>query len=227
MENLDVMRHARKYNEFLFAQIEAAATCLPAGAVCLDHGAGVGRFLGIAQSRFAKSYAVEIDAHYRVILANMGAVVFSNLDAIPDNSVDVAWSFNVLEHIEDDQKTLRQLVSKLKPAGRLILFVPAFNCLYSKMDERVGHVRRYTVEELYQKTTIAGAIVETAHYADSLGFLAAGVYRLLGGSGLLTEKSVKFYDRAIFPLSEKFDGLTSSRFGKNVLVHAVKPMMAV
>jgi hypothetical protein len=69
--------------------------------------------------------------------------------------------------------------------------------------------------------------VEIARYADSLGFLAAGVYRLLGGSGVLTEKSVKFYDRAIFPLSVKLDGLTSSRFGKNVLIHAVKPVMVV
>lgn len=222
MENLDVMEHATRYNAFLYAQIEAAAAHLPADAVCLDHGAGTGRFLGMARSRFARSFAVEIDPQYRAILGNMGAVVYSGLESVPPSSVDVAWSFNVLEHIEDDQTTLRQLVSKLKPSGRLILFAPAFDCLYSKMDERVGHVRRYTVEDLYQKTTIAGATVETARYADSLGFLAAGAYRLLGGNGVLTEKSVKFYDRAIFPLAEKLDGLTSSRFGKNVLVHAVK-----
>lgn len=222
MINLDVMCHAKRYNAYLFSKIQAASTHLPVDAVCLDHGAGTGRFLGMAQPLFARSYAVEIDEQYRAILSKTGAVVSSQLAAIPNNSVDVAWSFNVLEHIEDDQQTLRQLVSKLKPQGRLIIFVPAFNCLYSKMDERVGHIRRYSLEDLYRKTLIAGATVETACYADSLGFFAAGLYRLLGGDGVLQEKSIKLYDRAVFPLSLYLDKLTFGSFGKNALICAIK-----
>jgi len=222
MENLDVMQHAVRYNAFLFSQIDAASIDANADWVCLDHGAGTGRFLRMAKSKFAKAYAVEIDANYLPGLIDMGAVTSSSLADIPDESVDVAWSFNVLEHIQDDQEVLRQLVRKLKPGGRLILFVPAFDCLYGKMDELVGHVRRYTVDDIYRKTTIAGAFVESARYVDSLGFLAAGLYKLTGGSGVLTEKSVKLYDRAVFPISRKFDLLTSCCFGKNVLVHARK-----
>lgn len=222
MINLDVMRHAERYNAYLFSQIQAVCTHLPVDAVCLDHGAGTGRFLGMAQPLFAKSYAVEIDEQYRTILSNMGAVVVSQLESIPNNSVDVAWSFNVLEHIEDDQKELRQLVSKLKPHGRLIIFVPAFNCLYSKMDEQVGHIRRYSLDDLYRKTIVAGATVDTACYADSLGFFAAGMYRLLGADGVLQETSIKIYDRTIFPISMCLDKLVFGSFGKNALVCAIK-----
>jgi len=176
----------------------------------------------MAKAIFGKMYAVEIDANYMIELSGLGAVVTNDLSGIPDNSIDVAWSFNVLEHIEDDQQTLKQLVRALKPGGRLVVFVPAFDCIYSKMDERVGHLRRYTLDDLFKKVTIAGAFVESTRYVDSLGFLAAWLYRITGGTGSLTENSIKLYDGMVFPLSQKLDLLTSCCFGKNVLLHATK-----
>ena len=216
------MQYAVRYNAFLYSQIESAAANLPRDAVCLDHGAGTGRFLSMAKAIFGKMYAVEIDANYMNELSVLGAVVTNNLSNIPDNSIDVAWSFNVLEHIEDDQQTLQQLVRVLKPGGRLVVFVPAFDCIFSKMDERVGHLRRYTLDDLFRKAMIAGAFVESARYVDSLGFLAAWLYRKTGGTGSLTASSIKLYDGMVFPLSQKLDLLTSCCFGKNVLLHATK-----
>ncbi|PIQ55219.1 MAG: hypothetical protein COW02_03530 [Comamonadaceae bacterium CG12_big_fil_rev_8_21_14_0_65_59_15] len=222
MENLDVMQFAVRYNGYLANQILLAAADLTEDAVCLDHGAGTGRFLQMVGSKFAKSYAIEIDPDYLKNLVGNGIDARSDLSTIPDNSVDIAWSFNVLEHIEDDQGTIEQLMAKLRPGGKLVIFVPAFNCLYSKMDELVGHVRRYTVNELYAKTMAAGGNVHSASYADSIGFFAAGVYRLVGGSGVLNENSIKFYDRFVFPASLALDNATFGSFGKSVLIHAVK-----
>ena len=222
MENLDVMSYAVRYNRFLLQQLEMAVTDAPSNQSALDFGAGNGRFLSQMSSRFQTMLAVETDGEYQEILRGLNASVFAELASIPNNSVDVAWSFNVLEHIQDDQEALTELVAKLKPGGQLVIFVPAFKCLYSRMDKMVGHVRRYRIDDLRQKTINAGAFVISARYADSLGFMAAAAYRVLGGSGVLTASSIRFYDQFIFPPSTVIDKLVSPFFGKSVLLRAVK-----
>jgi len=56
---------------------------------------------------------------------------------------DVVILFDVLEHISDTQPFIRSLLRHLKPQGVLLLNVPAWQALYSRYDEVVGHVRRY------------------------------------------------------------------------------------
>src|SRR6185312_7274103 len=55
---------------------------------------------------------------------------------------------NVLEHIEDDIGALVDLRELLEPGGRLCVFVPAFEGLYSDFDRRIGHRRRYRRSQL-------------------------------------------------------------------------------
>ena len=49
---------------------------------------------------------------------------------------DSAVMLNVLEHIEDDVGVLSSLREFLQPAGRIIVYVPALNVLYGKMDRQ-------------------------------------------------------------------------------------------
>lgn len=222
MENLDVMNEAVRYNRFLKHQITLAAGLAPECKHALDFGAGNGRFITEAASIFDAVHAVEIDPDYQEALRYQGACVYDSLLAVQEQ-VDLAWSFNVLEHIDDDQLALDQLVCKLKPGGRLVIFVPAFDCLYSRMDAAVGHVRRYHMGDLSRKIEKAGAHIDKSCYIDSLGFFAAGVYRLCGGSGTLNSASIRNYDRFVFPMSRLMDRLAAPFFGKNVLIHAHKP----
>lgn len=224
MENLDVMQYAVRYNAFLLRQIEYAASSL--GGVALDFGAGNGRFIAAARSVFDTVHAIETDCEYQSVLREMGGAgtVSDRLATITDESIDVAWSFNVFEHIQDDQSALNELVAKLKPGGRIVIFVPAFPCLYSRMDALVGHVRRYTVNELRSKAEVAGLAVSSIGYADSVGFFASAAYRLMGGSGVLNPSSLRFYDTFLFPVSRFLDTFTSPFFGKSVLLHAFKPI---
>lgn len=67
------------------------------------------------------------------------------LDAIPGTAVaDVVVMHDVLEHLEDDRDAVRHLAMLLKPAGTLVLSVPALPALFGYHDEQLGHYRRYT-----------------------------------------------------------------------------------
>jgi SAM-dependent methyltransferase len=68
--------------------------------------------------------------------------------------------FDVLEHIPDDRRVLRDLCGLLSAGGRLVLTVPAEPSLWSYFDLAVHHQRRYRLAELEDKLTDAGFEVE-------------------------------------------------------------------
>ena len=72
------------------------------------------------------------------------------------------YAINVIEHIADDVAALAQLRELLRPGGKLVIFVPAFPMLYSEMDRRIGHFRRYRLTALASATERAGLVVDRA-----------------------------------------------------------------
>jgi 2-polyprenyl-3-methyl-5-hydroxy-6-metoxy-1,4-benzoquinol methylase len=73
-----------------------------------------------------------------------------------EGEFDVVGNFDVLEHIEDDRLALRQFNKAIKPGGGLVLIVPQHRWLWSELDTRVGHLRRYRRRELLDKVRKAG-----------------------------------------------------------------------
>ena len=136
------------------------------------------------------------------------------------------FSLNVLEHIEDDAAALGDLFRVLRPGGRLFVYVPAFNSLFTSMDAHVGHHRRYRLRELVHMIRGAGFLVEKSAYTDALGFFATLAYKLFDKPepAPLNPKLVRFYDRLIFPLSRLFSIPLAKVLGKNVYVVARKPV---
>jgi hypothetical protein len=130
---------------------------------------------------------------------------------------------NVLEHIDDDEAALRSLHAKLTDRGKLLIYVPAFQLLYTSMDAKVGHVRRYTRGMLMARVSAAGFQIERVAYADSIGFLATLTFKIIGNkNGDVSLAALKLYDRAIFPLSRALDLVARRWFGKNLLLIASK-----
>jgi len=129
----------------------------------------------------------------------------------------------VLEHIDDDVGALRDIGRTLREDGRLLVYVPAFPVLFTPMDQRVGHLRRYRRHDLRAKVDAAGFDVLRNDYVDSLGFLATLVYRMTGSrSGAIDRGALRAYDRYVFPMSRRLDLALRHVIGKNLLLTARK-----
>lgn len=220
VENLEAMREAERYNRFL---VDLVMDHRSGSGPALDFGAGSGTFAALLRDRGLPVRCLEPDGHLQALIAGQDLEVIADSAAIPDGSVDYVYSLNVLEHIEDDRAALSEIRRMLRPGGRVLLYVPAFQVLYSSMDERVGHFRRYRRKPLSDLVRETGLRVEYSAYADSVGFLAALVYRYAGDqSGTISGRQVRTYDRFVFPVSRALDRLFGKAFGKNVYLVAVK-----
>ncbi len=220
-ENLDVMEHARHYNlhiaRLLFAHFRPDSRIL-------DFGAGNGTFSRILRARGYRVECLEIDPRYRELLAAEGFPVRASLAEIPEASLDGVYLLNVLEHIPDDVGELRAIGARLRPGGKVCVYVPAFQALYSAMDRSIGHCRRYTRRDLAAKLVAAGFEPPTTRYHDCLGFPATLLYKAVGDrSGRIDVRRILFYDRVVFPLSQALDPLFRGVLGKNVSAVAVRP----
>ena len=219
-ENLEVMKEAVNYNRMLIDVVKRHAR---RGERVLDFGAGVGTFALPMQRDGYAVECVELDDAQRATLAAQGLTVHRTLEGIRDGSVDFVYTLNVLEHIDDDVGALRDIGRTLREDGRLLVYVPAFPVLFTRMDQRVGHLRRYRRHDLRAKVDAAGFDVLRNDYVDSLGFLATLVYRMTGSrSGAIDRGALRAYDRYVFPMSRRLDLALRHVIGKNLLLIARK-----
>lgn len=220
VDNLEKMRLAENYNSFL---IELIVRNSERNERLLDFGAGLGLYAELLRPHSRLVTCFEIDRNLATSLRDRGFAVLTDSSELRD-PFDMVYSFNVLEHIEDDEESLRLLFRCLRPGGKLLLFVPAFTHLFSSMDEKVGHLRRYRRGDLRQKVERAGFVVRASRYVDSVGYFAALAYKFFGNDrGDLSPTGLRLFDRYFFPLSLKLDLLCGWIFGKNVLLVAEKP----
>jgi SAM-dependent methyltransferase len=218
------MTMARNYNEFLVQEVLRHSG---GAVVAMDFGAGVGTFACKLRESGLNVICIEPDASLCHVLQSRGFECLANIEQIPEASVDYIFSLNVFEHIEDDTAMFRKLYRRLRPGGRFYLYVPAFPILYTSMDRKVGHYRRYRAHLLRRQLEHVGFSVLTARYADSLGFFITLLYRLIGNSrGDLNQRAIILYDRFLFPLSRLLDKFVGRVIGKNVAVSAVRPVDA-
>ena len=211
----------RNYNAWIVRQFFKYLTQFPDKKTVLDYGAGVGT-LSVIFKRLTRltPLALEIDPAQRTILKQRGIPVYASIEESPQN-LDFVYSSSVSEHIEDDLAALIILRKKMHPDGRIAIYVPAFESIWTSMDDNVGHFRRYTKEGLGEKLVRAGFEVENIRYTDSIGFVLAFFFKIIGSkSGNPSRRSYIIFDRVLFPLSLMLDKLTGRFFGKNVLAFA-------
>lgn len=96
-------------------------------------------------------------------------------------SFDLVTSFEVLYHraVPDERVALREARRVLRPGGRLLLRLPAFEFLRGKHDRAVHGRRRYTAAEVQDLLEESGFICERLSYVNSLLFPLPLVQRVI------------------------------------------------
>jgi 2-polyprenyl-3-methyl-5-hydroxy-6-metoxy-1,4-benzoquinol methylase len=155
------------------------------------------------------------DPRVHVELADAGSIDEST-------PYDSAILVNVLEHIEDDVDALRDIGSRLRPGGRIAIYVPAFEGLYSDFDRRVGHRRRYRRSHLAEVVDRAGLNVVEARYVNSLGAIAWWTFARQLGQVPTQQWSVRLFDRVV-PTLSRVEAEHHPRFGQSLFCVAERP----
>ncbi|MBK9945469.1 MAG: class I SAM-dependent methyltransferase [Kouleothrix sp.] len=96
-------------------------------------------------------------------------------------SFDLVTSFDVLYHraVPDERQALAEARRVLRPGGRLLIRLPAYEFLRSKHDRAVHTRRRYTSTAALALIASGGLIVERCSYINSLLFPLPLAQRLL------------------------------------------------
>lgn len=165
---------------------------LPSGARLLDAGCGTGGLLarlsamrpdlqltGLEYDPEAASLASEKTPGLTVQVGSVNAMPYA------DASFDAVVSADVLCHAGVDQAAaLGELYRVLKPGGRLLLNLPAYQWMASAHDAHVHNVRRYTAGGARALLRQAGFGTVRSGYWNSLLFPLMLLHRLLSrGSG--------------------------------------------
>jgi SAM-dependent methyltransferase len=189
----------------------------------LDFGAGDGALLERIAARFPwlELSACERSGEARSRLAARELPV-TLLDALPDApAFDVVICSEVLEHVQDDEALLGQLAGALAPGGLLALTVPLRADLWTRVDDAVGHLRRYEPGQLAGMCRRLGLDVEVDL---AFGFpLYNTYYRLLGrkqprGGDALDRPGASLLTGLLAAALAAEAGLPSRRGGRGVLL---------
>ena len=223
---LQRVRKLQRYHQWMFSKFR-----LFLGKRVLETGSGIGNMTRhLLDREFV--LATEVKPNYLSILRNtLGKyqkirvepfdVLRCDLERFRSCNIDSILCVNVLEHLEDDLRPLRNMYQLLEPKGRLFLSVPAHPWLYGTMDRYLGHFRRYKKGDLKKKLEAQGFRVIFLKHFNRIGILGW----LLNGK-ILRRRGLPFVQLRIFdflvPLF-KLEDLCSLPFGLSLMAVVERP----
>ena len=131
---------------------------------------------------------------------------------------DSCVCLNVLEHIEHDRDALRRMAGVLAPNGVIVLLVAASPSLYGRIDELLGHHRRYTRASMARLAAEAGLTVKRCYYLNAVGFFGWWTNSHVLKRDAQSPAQIKFFDRYVVPIVSRVEAVVHPPFGQSLFV---------
>jgi len=187
----------------------------------LDFGAGYGIITKMLDDLGFNIKAVEKNKKAIQELSKKKIETFTKIGDVK-NSIDCIISLNVLEHIEDDNKIVADFYNFLPEGGKLLLYLPASNIIWTDLDNKVNHKRRYQKKDLEKLLISNNFQIEQLYFVDFIGWAVLLISKILRINLNFEKRPIKFYDKYIFKSFKFLDIFTKNIIGKNLFVIAVK-----
>lgn len=199
----------------------------------LDYGCGVGTLSLYLASLGNDVVGVDISSEAINIAKQSAKLNGKNLKKIRfytlnegtkkvSNDFDLVLCIEVMEHVHHEKELLGFFVEKLKKGGSLILSVPSNNAplyklgLVKQFDAKVGHLRRYTVENLL-------AVFENSGLEIKVVIKREGIFRNLLFISPLFGNLIRFLKGVFSDIYTLIDDLSIPFFGEsNIYIIAQK-----
>jgi glycosyltransferase involved in cell wall biosynthesis len=222
-QTLQRMKKLRRYNQWIFSKFRPFL-----GRRVLEIGSGIGNITKFLLDRDLV-IATDVEPMYLTFLKNTFGqykkFIIENFDISGSDTeqyrqyhIDSVICFNVLEHIEKDERALKNIFNLLEPKGRLLLFVPSHRWLYGSLDQHLGHHRRYGKKELKEKLEKIGFQVILMKYFNRVGILGWYLNGKILGRKRLPSFQLRIYN--LFVPLFKMEDLLPLPFGTSLLIIA-------
>lgn len=209
---------------------------LDASARVLDIGTSTGTNLRMLRDQgFANFTGVDLsqDAIRWCAEKGLGTVHQGDICALPfpDASFDLVLATDIIEHVDRDDIALQEITRVLRPGGKALFTVPAFESIRGLQDRVAHHKRRYRKQQLLDRIGEAGLVPGKAFYFNSLLFVPIWVARRiidwlklpLASEGEVNSPWINAVLLRIFALDTRLAQTGMFPFGVSVLAVASKP----
>jgi SAM-dependent methyltransferase len=225
-QTLQKMKKLRRYNQWIFSMFRPYL-----GKRVLEIGSGIGNITKFLLDRDL-IIATDVEPQYLVLMKNTFGkykkfliehldLSGTEIERYRSHHIDSVICFNVLEHIERDEKALKNILNLLEPKGRLLLLVPSHPWLYGGLDQHLGHHRRYGKKELKNKLEALGFKVVFLKYFNRIGIIGWFLNSKIFRRKRLPSFQLRIYNLLV-PLF-KLEKILPLPFGTSLLAVAEKP----
>lgn len=194
----------------------------------LEVGCGIGSFSKLLL-QYGNLTAIDINDEYlkeaKNEIAGQAEIGIGDIEQnkyfFKEKVFETIVCINILEHLRDDQRALKNIYQLLAPKGVLILLVPAHKFLYNLIDESIEHFRRYEKEELINQLKNCNFEIvkkRNLNFLGGIGWFIAGKFF---SETKVSETKIKIFN-LVSPPFLLLENIFEPPFGTSILVIARK-----
>lgn len=224
IETLESISIAKNFNRWMYKTISRHCS----GKI-LEIGSGIGNISthfieeghDITLTDIRDNYIVKIEEQFpdyskdKIIQLDLVDDDFSNKYEDLLEQYDCLFALNVVEHIKDHETAISNAKKLLKPGGKVIILVPAFQSLYNSFDKALEHYRRYTKKSLNHLISNEFDVIHS-QYFNAFGMLGWFVSGRILQKKTIPLNQMKIYDNLLI-IAKTIDKIVFNKIGLSAI----------